>query len=815
MDSGNKVLKRHLVHGSEVEYPVATRKILGADFLEEIPLERLDAHSCETEAFEFGHEHHSALLMHQLCCEMRKFVHYMRIIGRNCKSELTLGPLVTEEKYDGDVLGTFYRHTPQLLEAVIKEPHHLLILPEIIRDAVPFPSICEALHRIRVALFKVLHFGHSLIKIHLHHLLEYFFFHHNLGLDLLRILHDMGKMHILEFFGFVLPAAEDLIKEKVLPLTEDCDDEQYVPEYKKSFEEVVACFRGAHDGYYASGIHDLFKSGIKTFASSTTTSAVSSFLSTIPFVDNFAPYLDNGLADVSPVEVGPVVSPIYERIAPIVEYLRPLFSPLALGPVVTPMETYAPVETETVSKSVTSASVDVVEPVEEYPVEGLAYSPVDCEPLNEVVVPVKEEAVSTTASVSTVDVGNSLAAETVTASVANVLPGVSTPVVASPVVTPLLGYNTALGVGSPLVTSPVISPLTSYGSLLNPVASFYPGNQLVSPMINPVLGNSVINPLMGYNTLVNPVASVYAPQAISSLTNAAIATAAVETEPLIAARPVSEVVVEDVSDTVSQTSSTVVESMPAVVERIPEVVDCGSVPVVASGAVEDTVRTTTTETAAEDIVAIPVNARPYGLVSGYKPGFAPVSAIGAVEKDVRTTAIEDVATVNNGPFLVSGYRPGLASVAATTRDRLVEPLPFARYGLPYPEYPMYPVESAAYRPLVPSVALSSAMGITDVSRTTVLSRQEFSFVLDREKIIDVLGSDCITPGDVVSVTLRNKAVLYGSVLDAESPIRFSFLRPRLYGGLLHKGARVWNILHSDFKDSECTEIFNDPVLLSY
>ncbi|XP_032681117.1 mucin-17-like isoform X2 [Odontomachus brunneus] len=777
-DDFNKLLKRHL-------HPGVVGNILGANFLEEIPLEQLDSHSCMVEAFDYGHSHNSGLLTHELLCEVRKVPHYIRVGMRNLKSELTLGPMITEE-FEGDVLGSFHRHIPQLFEAVIKEPHHLLILPEIIRDVVPFKSIFRAMHRINTVFFKVVHFVHNMIREHLFKIAENFLLHHNLGLHFLRILHHFGKLHLVErVLGLALPHLENIIAKPILSPVTLHDDELYTPEYHHSLREVIATFQGVHDGYFASGIHDLFRSGVKTFFSESTRSTMTSFLSTIPFLNNFVPYLDTITTKFSPVDVSPVVNPIFENfapvVAPIIDGLSPVISPFGLGSVVNAVEP-VPIETETVRTSVSS--------------ESRASSIVEVAPE---VAPVIESPVI-----------NPLVGYSIINPVTSVYPVVTkavAPFAYSKASASIVGAPNL--VVSPVVGGPIISSFGHLGSVISP--EVYP---TATEVMSSASGMAKTSSIVGSPDLAGTLAS----ETVSSSTSSSTSSTVVEAQPVVATKPVvsyaaptmlphtvsaipyvpSSVVSETtaVSESSSKSVSVTESVAPApVVETIPEVVDCGPAPVVVSEpAVESSVMTTAsastvTSSSASNVAAI--QQHPSGLYPNVVSAVAPVAPI--VSASASSNAI------------------------VSTTDHLTKPLPFAGYGLNYPGLSL--ARPGYYSPLSFSRALASAVAAsktvsTTSSTTSVISRRDFSFVLPREKIVNVLGSDCILPGDTVSVTLKNKAVLYGSVLDASSPITFSFLRPKLYNPLLRSGARVWNVLHSDFTDPECVEIFNDPALLN-
>lgn len=120
--------------------------------------------------------------------------------------------------------------------------------------------------------------------------------------------------------------------------------------------------------------------------------------------------------------------------------------------------------------------------------------------------------------------------------------------------------------------------------------------------------------------------------------------------------------------------------------------------------------------------------------------------------------------------------------------------------------------AAASTSVSDGASLSSAAASSSASS---VSSGGYNVVLPREQVVGALGYDYLLPGDIITVTLRNKSILFGRVIDTTSPITFSFLRPKLRTSLLRHGGRFWNLLPKDFRDPEYIQKFNNPLLLRY
>jgi hypothetical protein len=625
----NNLPKRHVATATAVAS--ASSSLLGGNLWDNIPLDHLDAHSCGVEAFEYGHVHVSGSMVHEFFCELRKLWHYVLIILRNLKSGLTLGPLIAEDVMANshtNIFGHLFHHGSQLFDAIIREPHHLLILPEIFCDSIPFPSITGAIHRFIHIFFKLVHFVRDLFLGHIRHIFEHFFFHHHLGMRLREKLSEIqhAKLHYLQRFKSILPIEQSMepIMESIVSTSSATasatattyqNEPIIVPDYHKSLAEVLTSFRGAYDGYCASGIPHLIKTGVKSFSSATAISTITSYLYT-PLRNYFG---------CEPTSIK---------------------------------------NTEISAPSSVSACVDTS-------TQGSVISPiVPTVPI----LPIESEIISSSASASAV-----VATE------------------AQPVIS----------------SAPMMVP--SYISLTEPVSTS-------SPMIIP----------------------------------------------------------DTVENTISESSF---PSMAA-----PEII------------VPNTLGNTASSAAASASSSLNVApTSPLFLRRYTSRPFLPIS-----------TPTANVAS---------------SSASASARDALVEPNQ-NRFNLN--EY--YRLRNPLIRPILPSInsvasssatasasaleGLSSASAASSVSAVSP-SLNNFNLVFPRQKITNALGYDCLSPGDIVTVTLKNRSTLFGHVFDATSPITFNFLKPKLHASIFRNGRRVWNLLPRDFKDPACIRTLNNPLLLRH
>ncbi|KYM79332.1 hypothetical protein ALC53_10227 [Atta colombica] len=598
--------------------------LVGANPWDAVPLVDLDAHSCEVEAFSHGHFHVSGTIVHEFFCELRKFWHYGLIVLRNLRSGLSLGPLIAEDASD-NILGHLFHHTSHLLHVVIKEPHHLLILPDIIQDAVPFPSIIGAIHRLKHVFFKVLHFGIDLFRTHIRHVLAHLFSHLRLS------LHHLGR------FSSVLPL-EEIVTEPIVSTAASAasaastaaattaaaaaaaaattgDSSIIVPDYQTSLAEVLSSFRGFYHGYHASGLPHLIRTGVRGIALPSAFSRIGSYLSRIPLCGNFG---------------------------------------------------YGPIEQST----------------------------------------------------------------TVTTSSAS-------------------SASSSVAIGSVPVVSPVIKPIA-------------------------------------------PVVPIGTEIASSSASATATATATVaETQPVFSAEP-----------TIME--SPIVSGYPTASLIQPEVVP---------SILEDNVVTASAAAAssAANVLSTPVAGRvPFTLpLRKYRPSLSTVAPAAAT---VAAAASASASTGGDRTVLGPSTYRGLD----LDIDRRIK-YPLIRSRVLPVVVPSSAAASSAAASAAASAATSAAASTSSaaVASSSAISSGGFNIVLPREQIVSALGYDYLLPGDIISVTLKNKSILFGRVLDTTSPITFSFLRPKIRASLLHHGGRVWKLLPRDFRNPECYKKFNNPLLLRY
>lgn len=632
----NSLLKRHVGAAASASAS-ASSALVGGNLWDAVPLTDLDSHSCGVEAFEYGHVHVSGVIVHEFFCELRKLWHYVLIILRNLKSALTLGPLIAEDvivSTHTSIFGRLLHHGLRLLRAIIREPHHLLLAPEILCDAIPFPSITGAIHRFVHIFFKLLRFVHNLFWDHIRHIIGHFFLHNHLG-NLLReklLGIDLAKVHFLQGFDSIIPA-ENIVTEPIISTSATAsatatatattyqDVPVFVPDYHKSLAEVLTSFRSAYDGYHASGIPYLIRTGAKSFSSSTVTSVITSYLSRTPLRSYFG-CEPNFVTDT---EVSASSSASASASTSISSTQVPLINPIA--PIV-------PVESEIISSSATASATATVTETETEPVISPAPIPLvsPCTP--------QIEPIPTSSPVIVSDTVKSTVSESSSSSVA--------------VTTPKIGIPNTLG----NTATAAAASSTSASSALN-----------VAPVIAPLLRRYRPKPILSTPTATSASSS----SASASSSNILVEPNQRLRNPLLLPR-----VLPAVDSSIAAASSTA----------------------------------------------------------------SSVSASGGLASSASSVASNTVSAVS--PFL-----------------------------------------------------------------------NRFNFVFPREKIINALGYDCLQAGDIVTVTLKNRSTLFGRVFDASSPIAFRFLRPRLYDSVIRNSGRIWNLLPRDFRDPECIEKLNNPLLLRY
>lgn len=655
-----------------------------------VPLDDLDAHSCGVEAFDYGHVHSSGLIVHEFFCELRKLWHYFLIIVRNLRAGLTLGPLIVEGVVaEGHGILHFLLHRiPRLLLTVIRAPHHLLLLPDICRDAIPFPSVIRAFHRLLQVAFKVKHFVRSLLWGHVRYVFGHYFHLHDLGLNLRdRLLQlRLSRLQYLHQFGSALPcegiggpiasmasaaatAATAGSGATATATASAADGGIIASDYHNSLAEILSSFRGIYDGYYASGVPHLIRTGVRTITTSTAYSKVTSYL---------------------PSYFGNLRSCLYN-----IPSLFANYSPLGQG-----IATSSASASSSVSNSIASP---VVEPL--------------IRPTLASIAPV--EAVSSSASASAI--------------VTETQPLVSTPLISSlPTIVP-----------APIVSSSGAAAAAAATATATAAASA-----------------ASVSPVSSYQI----APQVYAPTVIQE-----------------SAVPCTPLVPEVIENTVSESSSS------SVAVASPEIdISGGNAAAAAS--------------ASASALGGGLSSSP--VLSPLSPfGYRPILSAGG---PASAASASSSASVSSDGGLFNQYR-GLDL-------NLDGRVPLYRQRI-------RPVILPSLAPSLASAATAAASSASGsaaaASSASSLSSGGLNFILPRQNIIDAIGYDYLRPDDLISVTLRNKAILVGRVLDATSPISFNFLRPKLRASLFRQGGRVWNLFPRDFRDPECIRKFNNPLLLRY
>lgn len=631
----SKLPKRHASASAAASATTITSDLLGGNLWDAVPLTELDAHSCEIESIEYGHVHLSGTVVHELGCEIRKFWHYILIAFRNIKEAFTLGPLIAGEvivEGSHGILGRLLHYVTHVFRHIIKEPHHLVVLPDIICDSVPFPSIFGAIHRLKSGFFKLLRFVRQLIREHVRLVFKHFF--RFVGAKLREKLHFHLEKSCLGGLYSVLPFANQFAEpvESVVTTTATATatatTNDMIPDYHRSLAEVLTSLRGFYNGYVASGVPHLIRTGVGSVSTSSAVTTVKSYLSALPFSSYFGCGQDAAVASTATSTVSTssvsAVSVATPAIAPIVS---PTIVPTAY-PVVEPI-----VESATASAAASAtAVVTETEPI--------------IVPVVAPTVPCEATSIISDSSAAT---ATATAAATATATAA-----------------------------SPVEIVPLIQPV---------------------PTLSPVVVPDIVEETV-------------------SASSSATASAA---------------------SSVSSTSDVVPSSLPI---RLPLFRPALSAPVASASAASS---------AASSSMGSPVSLIPNQYRNRYR---------------LRQ------------PVLSSGVVPSAAAASA---------------------------------------AVSAATSLEGASATNAASSfiDGFNFALPRQDVISALGYDYLLPGDVVAITLRNRSVLCGRVLDGTSPISFGFLKPKLRAKIFRNGRRIWNLLPRHFRNPECVRRLNNPLLLRY
>ncbi|XP_072755702.1 uncharacterized protein [Anoplolepis gracilipes] len=680
--------------------------LLGSNLWESVPLTDLDTYSCEDEAVGYGHVHVSGRLVHHLFCELRLLSHLFLNIVRSLRAGFALGPLITEEVIaSGHGILHILLHPLRLLRTVIREPHHLLILPDIIKDAVPFRIVFRAFHRLVRVIFDIHHFIRELFWGHAHHVFGHFFnLHYGLRERLYALrqekLHHLYGHHgygsIIPYFGeqnvggiggdngvstatsAAAAAAAAAGAAAATATATAANGGVTYPDYRNSLAEILTSFRGFYNGYYASGMPHLIRTGVKSISTSTAYSKVISYLSNLPS------YLSS-------------CSNIGSYLSKIPSYLNNFSS-------------YAPQSATVTATSTASASSSVSSPA-----IAPAIAPV---------APIETVSSSASASASVAEIPVISAVPNIVSQV----PIIPSTGAASAAATAAVSAAAAAAAASTVSASPIVS---NYVQPCEPV--FEPVSSVISETTVSESASNVASP-----GVVAPSLSIDNTPAVASASASASASSASNVSPVISAGPVQPL------------------------------------------------------------------SLPYSLRYRPRPILSAAGPASAASASSSASVSSGGGLIQSSPY--RGLDWNLGGRLPLNRPQVYPGLPFVRY--PSARYPSSGAATAA--------ASSAASGnAAAASSASSVSSGGLNFVLPRAQIIGALGHDYLTPGDIISITLRNKAILCGTVLDATSPISFNFLRPKLRASLLRNAGRVWNLSPGDFRDPECVHRLNSPRLLRY
>ncbi|XP_047357881.1 uncharacterized threonine-rich GPI-anchored glycoprotein PJ4664.02-like [Vespa velutina] len=115
-----------------------------------LPLEVLKQIECTAEAIEYGHPHLLSTIVQEILCEVKKLLHYLLHAFLNLLSEISIGPQNNLLEADvGSTFVEFLKRAPVIVEELLKEPQHLLALPEILINAIPLEDIVLTINRLK------------------------------------------------------------------------------------------------------------------------------------------------------------------------------------------------------------------------------------------------------------------------------------------------------------------------------------------------------------------------------------------------------------------------------------------------------------------------------------------------------------------------------------------------------------------------------------------------------------------------------------------------------------------------------------------
>ncbi|XP_043673927.1 uncharacterized protein LOC122631844 [Vespula pensylvanica] len=202
-----------------------------------LPLEVLKQIQCATEAIEYGHPHLLSTIVHEILCETKKLLHYLLHAFLNLLSEITVGPRINLLEADaGSTFVEFLDRAPVIVEELLKEPRHLLALPEILITAIPLEDIILTINRLKEDFLVLLERLYPVFS----QLFE-------------KLLVLLGKE--VEIFVSFIDALKTTFLNFITSSTSSADTLLIDVQDEPVFIDTV---KAVYDGYQASGIQEIF-----------------------------------------------------------------------------------------------------------------------------------------------------------------------------------------------------------------------------------------------------------------------------------------------------------------------------------------------------------------------------------------------------------------------------------------------------------------------------------------------------------------------------------------------------------------------------
>ncbi|KAG7199991.1 hypothetical protein KM043_014415 [Ampulex compressa] len=262
------------------------------------PLHVLEKLNCELEAISYGHDHEAGIAAHEVLCEIRKLWHLLLLSGKNLKSEMSVGPLMghdddgtlsLQDLTSSKVPSTLIQHGPAIMEALIKDPNHLSVLPDILKESVPLAHIVESLHRLEGAVGKFFLVLRDSFEPHLgKH--EHVKVLNDLNDKLLMIVPNFLK-RINEHLETKLSKEQSSVPAKSMDpeesattnfLKETNGSPISLANYMELMKETVNILHSVYGAYHASGFSDFLISARKIF-SEISTENIGKLVNVVPF----------------------------------------------------------------------------------------------------------------------------------------------------------------------------------------------------------------------------------------------------------------------------------------------------------------------------------------------------------------------------------------------------------------------------------------------------------------------------------------------------------------------------------------------------